>query len=340
MAKTGIHFVRCKANSVEAHNERTQDYLKSVQKSGRHLYFFEDKTHLNKSWVNGKYHGMTCSDIFERQKQRYRDIIHQEPNLKDSIITSKKTGKQRIVCGWNPLREGVAPIKENTKLEDFEKFIAWCNQNGLNVVRIDLHFDEGYEEETGKRKYNHHAHIIVDWMDWDTGKTTKLDASKMSEVQDVIAASLDMERGEKKLESGKEHLAPAQFKEKRAEEHLLLLLRENEKLKKENDTLQSTNTGLKAKIQDTWQFKSRAEAAESALESKEKAYKEEIKALKETLAEVKNEAEKAEKAISYYRSENNKLQKELQKESVRANRWERMYNDLIHPDDPKKRISR
>lgn len=333
MAKASIHFKRCNVGSVEAHNERTQEYLEGVQKSGRYIYFFDDRTHLNRSWVNPTYKGMSCAEIFEKQKQAYRDIIRQEPNLKDSIITNSKTGKQRTVSGWSPLREGVATIKEDTKLEDFRPFVEWCRNHGLDVVRIDLHFDEGYEDEECNRKYNHHAHIVVDWLNWETAKTAKLDAKKMSEAQDVIATALGMERGESKLISGLEHLAPAQYREKIAEEKAIILKRENEKLRE-------VNTGLKAKIQDSWQYKSRAEAAEAALEAKERTHKEEIKALKEALVKANTEAEKAETAISHYRSENNRLHKELQKESVRANRWERMYNELLHPEEPKKGISR
>ena len=340
MAKTSIHFKPAKVGSIEAHNERTQAYLDGVLKSGRQFYFFKDLSHLNKSIVNPAYKGMTCAEIFERQKEQYKLKTGQKPNLEDRVVTNPKTGKTRTISGWSPIREGVVPIKEDTKLDDFKSFIDWCAGNGLKVIRIDLHFDEGYENNKHERTFNRHAHIVVDWLNWATGKTAKLDANKMSEAQDIIAESLGMERGEKKLESGKEHLAPAQFREKKAEEYAILLEEENQRLKKENDTLKSVNTGLKAKIQDTWQYKGRAEAAEAALEAKERTHKEEIKALKESLAKANTEAEKAETTISHYRSENNMLHKELQKESVRANRWERMYNELLHPDNPKKGISR
>lgn len=353
MAKTGINFQRCNVGSVEAHNERTQEYLDGVKKSGRKLYFFQDLTHLNKSIVNPEYEDLSCAEIFEKQKETYMRKVGQKPNMEDRVITNQKTGKQRTVSGWSPLREGVAPIKEDTKLEDFAPFIAWCNDNGLNVVRIDLHFDEGYENTRGERTFNRHAHIVVDWMDWNTGRTAKLDASKMSEAQDVIADALGMERGAKKLETGAVHLNPTEYREKAAGEHLIRLeaenqrlTDENEKLKKDNDTLRQANTGISAKYIDAWKYKGRAKKAESDLAAEKKAHKEDIAKASRIIEEVKKAAENAEKraneaelTISHYRSENNRLHKELHKKTIQSNRWERMYNELLQPDDPKKGLS-
>lgn len=320
MGKTGINFERCNVGSVELHNDRAPEYLESVMKSGRGLYIFQDRTRMNKSIVNPNYNGLSVAEIFERQKARYKEKVGQEPNLKDRIVVNKKTGKERVIAGWSPLREGVCPIEENTKLEDFKPFIDWCADNGLNVIRIDLHFDEGYENEKKERKYNRHAHIVVDWMNWATGKTAKLDASKMSEAQDIIAESLGMERGEKKLETGKEHMAPAQFREKKAEEYAIKLEEENRLLKAENDTLKSVNTGLAAKIEDTWKYKSRAERAETALESERKAHKGDlhqkdtvISELKEKLVEAKSRAISAENREMEVRRERQAAEKEVRR---------------------------
>ena len=320
MAKTSIHFKPAKVGSIEAHNERSQTYLDGVLKSGRQFYFFQDLSHLNQSIVNPAYKGMTCAEIFEKQKEQYKTKTGQKPNLEDRVITNQKTGKTRTISGWSPIREGVVPIKEDTKLEDFKPFIDWCADNGLKVIRIDLHFDEGYENSKGERSFNRHAHIVVDWLNWATGKTAKLDSSKMSEAQDIIASALGMERGEKKVESGKEHLAPAQFREKKAEEYAILLERENQRLKQENDTLREVNTGLAAKIEDTWKYKSIAERAETALEDEKKAHKEflnqkdtEISELKKKLVEVKNRAISAENREMVVLRERQDAEKEVRR---------------------------
>lgn len=320
MAKTSIHFKPAKVGSIEAHNERTQAYLDGVLKSGRQFYFFKDLSHLNQSVVNPAYKGMTCAEIFDKQKEQYKLKTGQKPNLEDRVVTNPKTGKTRTISGWSPIREGVVPIKEDTKLEDFKPFIDWCAANGLKVIRIDLHFDEGYENSKHERTFNRHAHIVVDWLNWATGKTAKLDSSKMSEAQDIIAESLGMERGEKKLESGKEHLAPAQFREKKAEEYAILLEEENQRLKKENDTLREVNTGMKAKIQDSWQYKARAERAETALEAEKKAHKEflnqkdvEVSELQKKLVEAKKRAISAENREMVVLRERQDAEKEVRR---------------------------
>lgn len=302
MAKTSIHFKPCNVGSVEAHNERSQEYLDGVRKSGREFYFFPDLTHLNRSYVNPGYDSYTCKEIFEKQKEAYIRKTGQKPNLENRIVTNKKTGKQRTISGWSPIREGVAPIKEDTKLEDFQPFIAWCNNHGLKVIRIDLHFDEGYEDAKKNRTFNRHAHIVVDWLDWQTAKTAKLDAATMSEAQDVIADSLGMERGEKKAESGKEHLAPAQYREQKAEETAISLEQENDrlraenqKLKADNDILRNANTGFAAKIQDSWKYKSKAKEAEAALKAEKSRLSEEINNREGKIAKLEKVAENEKK---------------------------------------------
>ena len=112
--KTGIHFKPANVGSVEAHNERSQEYLDGVKRSGREFYFFPDLTHLNKSVVNPKYENTTCKEIFEKQQELYIQKFKQKPNLKDRVVKNKKTGKERVISGWSPIREGVAPIKEDT----------------------------------------------------------------------------------------------------------------------------------------------------------------------------------------------------------------------------------
>lgn len=304
MAKTSIHFKPAKVGSVEAHNERSQEYLDGVRKSGREFYFFPDLTHLNQSLVNPKYEDMTCEELFEKQQKLYFDKFGQKPNLKDRVVKNQKTGKERLISGWSPIREGVCPIKEDTKLEDFMPFIKWCEDNGLNLIRIDLHFDEGYETIKGLRTFNRHAHIVVDWLDWKTCKTAKLDASKMSEAQDVIADALGMERGEKKVDSGRIHLNPAEFREKKAEEKAAeleeenqILKEENQELKRENDTLRNTNTGLSAKIMDAWKFKGRAEKAEASLETEKSSRIEDNAKNDQLVAKLQEELEIEKKKV-------------------------------------------
>ena len=199
--KTGGHWRPCNVGSVEAHNERQQEYLESVKNSGRNLYFFEHLTKNNSSWVNQseRYLGKTVEEIQEEQKKRYEEKFGQKPQMAEKKRVNKKTGRETTVSGWSPIREMCPPIKADTKIEDFDYFRQWAERHRLNILRIDLHKDEGYyDEETGEHKMNYHAHVLGDFFDWETGKTIKLGKEVMSEMQTILAISLGMERGERK----------------------------------------------------------------------------------------------------------------------------------------------
>ena len=206
MAKTGIHIKRCNVGSVEAHNERKKNYLRKLQELGRQLYFFQDLTRLNKSWVNPMYAGKSVAQHFDDMCQRYLSMTGQAPQLKDRERLDKKTGKMKVIAGWSPIREGCPPIKPNTQLKDFAPFVKWLRSKNRDVIRIDLHHDEGHEDEEGQRIMNHHAHVVIDWTDHKTGKTVKLSKKDMEEMQTVLAESLGMERGAPKADTGREHV--------------------------------------------------------------------------------------------------------------------------------------
>ena len=223
MAKTGIHIKRCNVGSVEAHNERKKNYLRKLQELGRQLYFFQDLTRLNKSWVNPMYAGKSVAQHFDDMCQRYLSMTGQAPQLKDRERLDKKTGKMKVIAGWSPIREGCPPIKPNTQLKDFAPFVKWLRSKNLDVIRIDLHHDEGHEDEEGQRIMNHHAHVVIDWTDHKTEKTVKLSKKDMEEMQTVLAESLGMERGAPKADTGREHVDHAEWRERKAEEHYQIL---------------------------------------------------------------------------------------------------------------------
>lgn len=297
MAKTGGNFERCNVGSVEAHNLRTEAYLKGVQESGRNLYFFKDLTKNNSSYVNPTYEGKTCSQIFQDLVQLYKSKIGQMPNLKDREWIDKKTGKKKKRPGWSPIREAVLPIKADTTLEDFDKLVAWLRQKGVEVIRIDLHKDEGYESLMGKRKMNYHAHLVVDWIDHKTANTAKLTPADMREFQTMCALSLDMERGTPKTVTGKEHLSPAEYREKAAEQHLAEMTgigakvaaffgvgelaeirKELKEAKKERDVAIEDKAAAEEAMKEA---KEAEKAAKEALQKAEKAHAEELQAEKE-----------------------------------------------------------
>ncbi|MCM1531060.1 MAG: hypothetical protein NC048_05580 [Bacteroides sp.] len=246
MEKTGIKIKRCNVGSVEDHNKRTEQYLDGLEKAEKRLYFFPDLTSNNVSWENPRYNGKSCQTLFNEAITLYKEKVGQAPQLKDRDKINKKTGKKTTIAGWSPIREGCSPIKEDTSIEDFKPVVDWARGNGLDVIRIDLHFDEGHiDAKTKERKLNRHAHIVFDWVDHDTGRSIKLDEKKMSELQDVMAIALGMERGTPKSETGLEHIPAAEYREMKATEETQRLEREAEELKQNNQWLEKKLEAVK-----------------------------------------------------------------------------------------------
>lgn len=231
--KTSINFGDC-AVCAEEHNSRDQKYLDAVDRSGKKTYdIFRDRTHLNEVWRNSQYEGKTLAEIKDDCRQRYTEIIGQKPNeaIKELSRINKRTGRpvKVTIHGWSPIREGVCVIKPTTTIKDFTKVVEWLKTKGLTVIRIDIHRDEGHiDPKTGERVYNYHAHLICDWTDHATGKTIKLTKDDMSELNRVILPdALGMQPGEPKSLTGRDHLTPAQYREKAAGKRAVELEEQN-----------------------------------------------------------------------------------------------------------------
>lgn len=213
--KTGGHWKPCNIGSVEAHNERRPDYLESVKKAGLNLYFFQHLTNSNSHWVSShdRYSGKTVAEVFDAMKKLYTEKTGQPPQLAEKTRKNKKTGKESKCAGWSPIREMCVPIKEDTKVEDFDYLKKWAEKYGIEIIRIDLHKDEGYhDKDTDEYKMNYHAHVVASFLNWNTGKTVKPNKEAMSEMQTVLAMALDMERGERKDDTGKLYLDHPQYR--------------------------------------------------------------------------------------------------------------------------------
>lgn len=221
--KTGIHFERCNTKSAALHNGRDPEYLASVERSGKkHYDIFHDRTQFNSHWIHPDYAGKSLDTILDEMRQRYRDYVGQAPQEKDRVRNIK--GREKIIPGWSPIREGVCPVREDTTPQDFLPFQHWLNERGVQIISIDIHLDEGHINPlSGEREYNRHAHIICDWTNHLTGKTAKLDDKAMSEAQVVLADALGMERGKSKAITGQYHLTALEYREKKAGETLTQL---------------------------------------------------------------------------------------------------------------------
>ena len=134
---------------------------------------------------------------------------------KERTVTNKKTGKTKIISGSSPLRESVVVCKADTTIDQLRKYCDRCQRQwGITALQIHIHLDEGHYGIPGDNttwKPNLHAHIVWDWMNHNTGKSYKLGKEDMSLMQDMVAECLEMERGTRKEETGKEHLERTDF---------------------------------------------------------------------------------------------------------------------------------
>lgn len=211
--KTSINIKPCNIGSSEAHNRRTAEYLANIRKEK--FYIRTDLMTGNETWVSPDFGEATLIDRYNQIAAMVKEKTGRAMQTKDRERVNKKTSKVTIVRGSTPLKEGVVIIKDDTTMEQLQKFCEVCKQRwGITALQVFIHRDEGHYGIPGDNatwKPNLHAHIVWDWMNHDTGKSCKLDEKAMSEMQTVLAESLDMERGTSKEVTGKEHLERTDF---------------------------------------------------------------------------------------------------------------------------------
>lgn len=211
--KTSVNIKPCNIGSSEAHNRRTAEYLANIRKEK--FYIRTDLMAKNEMWVSSQLGDTSLTDYYNQIAAMVKKKTGRAMQTKDRERVNKKTGKVTIVRGSTPLKEGVVVIKEDTTMEQLQKFCKVCNERwGVTALQVFIHRDEGHYGIPGDNttwKPNLHAHIVWDWMNHDTGKSCKLDEKAISEMQTVLAECLDMERGTSKEVTGKEHLERTDF---------------------------------------------------------------------------------------------------------------------------------
>jgi len=211
--KTSINIKPCNIGSSEAHNRRTADYLEHIDKEK--FYIRTELMAGNKVWVSPDFVDTSLTDRYNQIALMVKEKTGRAMQTKERKRVNPKTGKVTIVRGSTPLKEGVVVIKEDTTMEQLQRFCEVCKERwGITALQVFIHRDEGHYDNPQDKatwKPNLHAHIVWDWMNHDTGKSCKLDENAMSEMQTVLAGCLDMQRGTSKAETGKEHLERTDF---------------------------------------------------------------------------------------------------------------------------------
>lgn len=211
--KTSINIKPCNLGSSSPHNKRSAEYLANIRKEK--FYIRTDLMERNEMWVSSQLGDTSLTDYYNQIAAMVKEKTGRAMQTKDRERVNKKTGKVSIVRGSTPLKEGVVVIKEDTTMEQLQKFCKVCNERwGVTALQVFIHRDEGHYGIPGDNatwKPNLHAHIVWDWMNHETGKSCKLDEKAMSEMQTVLAECLEMERGISKEVTGKEHLERTDF---------------------------------------------------------------------------------------------------------------------------------
>ena len=308
IAKASEHIKPCNIAQSERHNRRDADYIASLNPSM--LYIRQDLACQNATYVAPDMVGVSLQQHYDNIKVMVKQKTGRAMQEKDVEFTDKK-GKKRVRQGCSPIREGVVNIKPDTTLDDLMRYAERVHERwGIRAIQIHMHKDEGHYENIGDQaswEPNLHAHIVWDWMDHSTGKSFKLNADDMSEMQDMVAETLAMERGQKKTETGADHLERNDFIIKKQENKIKQLQMEAEKAVAEEEDAEAEVKAAKKEVEAIHQHrdylvetnrtkeerKKRLDSDIRAKENHSKELDETIKAKSENINELdEKEAEK------------------------------------------------
>jgi hypothetical protein len=137
---TCVKIASLNEGSSEAHNDRELelDYLLP-----------EELRQENSTWKE--------KSVAEKRleiEQRYREHTHQKMQAKSRIF-----------------REGILLFDDQTTFDEIKECCKALDERfGFKIFQIHAHRDEGFiDAETGKVKYNLHAHLTIDWTNQATG---------------------------------------------------------------------------------------------------------------------------------------------------------------------------
>ena len=252
-AKASEHIKPCNIAQSERHNRRDADYIASLNPAM--LYIRKDLAHLNEVYVAPDMVGVSLQQHYDDIRIMVKQKTGRAMQEKDVKFTDKK-GKQRVRQGCSPIREGVVNIKPDTTMEDLLRYAERVHERwGIRAIQIHIHKDEGHYEDTNDPaswEPNYHAHIIWDWMDHDTGKSFKLNTEDMSAIQDLVAETLDMQRGQKKSETRIDHLERNDFIIRKQESKKKQLQEEVNKAAAEKEEVEAEVEAAKTEVADLW----------------------------------------------------------------------------------------
>ena len=214
MAKSSIHFSVVKATS-EIHNNREQDLD----------YVFKDLSHENESWQSA-----TVSEVKENAKR-----------------ICKELSGRKLQKNAEPVREAVVNLNANHTMDDLKRLSRHLEQShGLSCFQIHIHRDEG----VSRLERNYHAHMLFDWQDKEKGTMMHPRKAEMSKIQDLVAESLGMERGERRENSNTKRLEAVEYKVHMESKKLSALQEQTQTLQAKTESLEQKKNQLISRHQE------------------------------------------------------------------------------------------
>jgi hypothetical protein len=212
MALASIHFSAVAAGSNK-HLDRDPDYAEYNKHVDSAL------TKNNENWQSPSYES-------PRQFRAELEQIYQNK------IGQKMQGKA------TPIKEAVINCTAETTMDDLQNLsLALKEKYNIEPLRISLHRDEGSDKAKGH--INHHAHIVFSFFDQKTAKTFRPDKKILSDIQDITADIMAMERGARNVKNSRKHQRPEVYK---AEQELKKVSSKLIKKKSELEQLNSLNS--------------------------------------------------------------------------------------------------
>ncbi len=306
--KASDHIKPCNIGQSEAHNKRTKEYMERIKKEN--VYIRTDLSHKNSSWTAPSAQNMSLQEYHDVLARLVKEKTGRAMQTKVRERLNKKTGRVMKVSGSSALRESVVNCKENTTMDDLQRYCRMCKERwGITAIQIHIHQDEGHWTDPERKDGwvpNLHAHIIWDWMDHSTGKSIKLAPKDMSEMQDMVAEALGMERGTRKAETGLQHLERNDFiiaKQKR----------EMEELERKGDVLKRDTLEAQQEMREAVNKREEENNVTNILISENNRLKKENERLKGDVERLTDENESK-------RQQSEKLDKEISEKREKANK--------------------
>lgn len=312
MAKTSVHIRPANlgkgggGSNSEGHMFREKWYLEAVEKYPDAAGHFEliEGAETNGYWKNKNYPGGALA-LLERDKREAAAHAKngKAPSMKERTRINPKNGREYTVAGWSPIREAVVVVKPDTRMKDLQGLANWFYSKGIVLIAAAIHRDEGHTDlETGEVKINHHAHLLLDYMDHKTGKTVKLSDLDMKQLQTEAAKSLGMERGESKEKTSRRGLAADEYRAKAKADELARLEAENE------------------------QRAAQLDADAAALLEQQQNMNQEIDRLNQIIIERRADAQEASNQLDKMKRKKGQIEAEIADLSAkRASLWERVH---------------